>query len=249
MVSVSLVKYDTNGTTPLYTYNFSNFQIWSIKFNTPVTTQPLPEEGADDNVLMKLEGNSTVIGFSWTVREESTNQEVTAGEPTQHIDEIIYFFETKMSPEHLEDSYKITFNFTNRPLIFYGTINNIDFNGSETAPAIVNGSFTFYQGKVVSVYELDPPSQPLNFTAGTSGAGNLETSWTVPSSAGSTAISGYVAQRKKSTETDWTSFGVGAAVFVKNYTGLSAGTYYVRVMATNSNGNSQPSEQLTVVVT
>lgn len=247
MTSVSLVKFQSNGTTPLYTFNFSNFSTCSLKYNTPVTTQPLPEEGDENNVLMKLEGNSTVIDFVWTVRDESANQETTAGSASRYVDEIIDFFGEKMSPKHLEDSYKLVISFPHKALTIYGTIN--DFKFDIDAGAIAVGSFTFYKGKVVAVYELDPPSQPNDFTASSSGAGKIETTWTIPNFEGSSSITGYIAQYKKSTSSDWTSNGVGAATFLKNWTGLSAGTYIVRILASNSNGNSLPTPLITVVVT
>lgn len=42
--------------------NFSNFQ---LRHNSPVSPMPLPEETADDNMLVKIEGNSETITLTW----------------------------------------------------------------------------------------------------------------------------------------------------------------------------------------
>ena len=54
-------------------YKLSNINTLSIDLNSPVSPMPLPEEGADDNVLVKIEGNSSNMSLSWTIKNETVS--------------------------------------------------------------------------------------------------------------------------------------------------------------------------------
>lgn len=49
------------------TYMLTNFNDISFAKNTPVSPMPLPEEDSEDNMLMKIEGNSTTLAIGWTL--------------------------------------------------------------------------------------------------------------------------------------------------------------------------------------
>lgn len=48
-----------------YFYHVDTFTRFSVKHNSPVTPMPLPEESADENLLVKIEGNSETIDINW----------------------------------------------------------------------------------------------------------------------------------------------------------------------------------------
>tara|TARA_R110002051_G_C8632877_1_gene485030 strand:- start:124 stop:999 length:876 start_codon:yes stop_codon:yes gene_type:complete len=48
-------------------YEFITFNDISINKQTPVSPMPLPEEDSDENVLIKVEGNTTTMDISWTI--------------------------------------------------------------------------------------------------------------------------------------------------------------------------------------
>ena len=47
--------------------NLITFNDISINKQTPVSPMPLPEEDSDENVLIKVEGNTTTMDISWTI--------------------------------------------------------------------------------------------------------------------------------------------------------------------------------------
>ena len=57
-------------------FEILTFNDISINKSTPVSPMPLPEEDSDENMLMKIEGNSTTIQINWILLESS----ITSGE-------------------------------------------------------------------------------------------------------------------------------------------------------------------------
>ena len=54
-------------------YIIQNLDNLSIDHNSPVSPMPLPEDNAEQNILVKIEGNSMIINVSWTVVDGATN--------------------------------------------------------------------------------------------------------------------------------------------------------------------------------
>jgi|21_taG_2_1085346.scaffolds.fasta_scaffold01777_7 hypothetical protein len=54
-------------------YEFETFGSISINKQTPVSPMPLPEEDSEENVLMKIEGNTTTMSITWTLTNASTS--------------------------------------------------------------------------------------------------------------------------------------------------------------------------------
>ena len=69
MATIRIYKYAiaSNGAEIVYRYNVPNLENLNIQYNTPISPLPLPEEDADENVLVKIEGNSATIGLDWTL--------------------------------------------------------------------------------------------------------------------------------------------------------------------------------------
>ena len=62
MVTIKLVQVsDTDDLTSseVLGYNIPNFDSFNISVRTPISPMPLPEEKADENVLVKMEGNTS----------------------------------------------------------------------------------------------------------------------------------------------------------------------------------------------
>ena len=58
-------SYEASGNNPLNTYSIERLQITAfdslgIDLNTPISPMPLPEENADANILVKMEGLSLI---------------------------------------------------------------------------------------------------------------------------------------------------------------------------------------------
>ena len=56
----------------VYKYTIPNMLSFSISYNTPVSPLPLPEENVNENVLVKIEGNSGVIDIDWVITDLPT---------------------------------------------------------------------------------------------------------------------------------------------------------------------------------
>ena len=97
------------------------------------------------------------------------------------------------------------------------------------------------------------PGAPRNATASPGGVGILNVTWQAPASNGGATVTGYTVQWKESSG-NWTA---SADVSEKAttgtshpITGLANGTAYsVRVIATNSAGDGEPSEDVSAVTT
>jgi len=66
MVEVLLQKLNTKN-VPLLTYVADNLVSFNLDINTPVTPYPIPQKNADEQILVKIMGNSAQIQFSWVL--------------------------------------------------------------------------------------------------------------------------------------------------------------------------------------
>ena len=71
-MQVWLRKYKDKNTVALC-YKVSVFDSIDFTFASPISPMPLPEEGGEKNVLVKMEGNTYTNRFTWIVKDESVN--------------------------------------------------------------------------------------------------------------------------------------------------------------------------------
>ncbi len=246
MVTVFLIKNDSNG-DPLFKFQITNFESANIKPDWPVTPAPLPEEGSDQNVLVKLTGNMLQAGISWTLKDYEENQEILAGSTTKTVQQQINFFVNSFQPRSIEDSFQIQYDYPTDPIVFDGFIPSVQFIATQPKVLTWTARASFLQGLVISQYELDTPTAPLNFAVTPGGTGEIDASWTTPADSGTNPITGYRLQ-----------YAILGGAFVNKdlgvvlsntITGLTAGTYNVRVLARSSLGLGRPSVLKEVVVT
>ena len=72
MAIIQIYKYvlDDDGVTEkVYRYTIPNLETFNVQYNTPISPMPLPEEDADENILVKIEGNSASIDIDWTLAQ------------------------------------------------------------------------------------------------------------------------------------------------------------------------------------
>ena len=76
MTDIYIQKVVPNSTDTGFTvkkeYKLPNVNSFSIDLNSPVSPMPLPEEGADSNILVKIEGNSATMSLNWIIKDETT---------------------------------------------------------------------------------------------------------------------------------------------------------------------------------
>lgn len=245
MVKIFLIKNDPNG-DPLFKFEVTNIQNGNIRPDWPVTPAPLPEEGSDQNVLVKLTGNILQSGVTWTLKNYDTNQEVLAGIPTKTVQQQINFFTNTFQPQSIEDSFQIIFEYDTDPIVFNGFIPSVQFTMSQPNNLTWTAVAKFIQGTVVAVYELDSATAPLNVVVISPAAGQIQVNWSTPATAGSNPITGYRVQ--------YAILGGGfvnvdlGVVLTTTISSLTTGTYNVRVLAKTDIGLGRPSILKEIVV-
>lgn len=246
MVEVFLIKNDSNG-DPLFKFKITNFSTANINPEWPVTPAPLPEEGSDQNVLIKLSGNTLKSGISWTLKDHTTNQEVLAGINTKTVQQQINFFTNLFQPQSIEDSFQFVFDYPTDPIVYNGFIPAVVFTASNPQNLTWTARAKFLQGTVIAIYELDTPTAPLNIALSNPSTGDLKVDWTTPADAGTNPITGYRVQYAL-LGSGFTNVDLGV-VLTTTVSSLAAGTYNVRVLAKSSLGFGRPSILTEITIT
>ena len=214
-----------------FIYRVHNFKDFGAEFSAPVSPMPMPEERDEENILLKLEGNTTNITLAWTIKEETSNvgtghnipdsdderYNITNIGNTQTIWEQLKFFDTYFVPSSMIDKYDICIGdgtegtlsdeFPTPGFLYQksGYVPKLGFRISGSSPVTMDANLNFIVGNVVSSYQLDTPNKPYGISAttvtGAGSAGKINVNWTAPSSTGGQSITGYVVQYKKGTDT------------------------------------------------
>jgi len=75
MAEIWIRKYKDSGIQQCFKIKVFDQIDW--KFTSPISPMPLPEESGQENILIKMEGNTHSINLSWLVRNEDTNQGIS----------------------------------------------------------------------------------------------------------------------------------------------------------------------------
>jgi len=169
-------------------YIIQNLDNLSIDHNSPVSPMPLPEDNAEQNILVKIEGNSMIINVSWTIVEGASNfihygakthngsvwnfgtadsQFTNPSSVIQHINYLIEIF----NPISIGDGFEFSIlddDQAGTTLNYSGSISSMSFGVSGSSPVNYTARMQFLVGDVVSLFEEDIPEQPqiASLTAG-----------------------------------------------------------------------------------
>ena len=169
MTEIYLIKKVGSNEKVYHVSNLNNLN-WSI--DTPVTPMPLPEDTHEENILVKMEGNTAKMDLSWTLTGSTNFGKLEKdggvytfinGEELTVYDQINLFKETFV-PISIGDSYTmlITNDSGIRIMEDEGTIANMSFSVSGSSPVVWNASCAFYVGNVVALLEADIPPAPTH---------------------------------------------------------------------------------------
>lgn len=254
MANLEIRKLNTSGTV-IMTWTLPRFDNFSFDINTPVTPTPLPEEDSSENVLIKVEGNSTALVLSWVVKPDSSNQITGSGFTgnSATIFEQLLGMKNQFRPTSIDDAYEIAIvDGGSDQMVWNGTVTKMSARFTSMEPVSARVTMNFLEGNVVTVYAIDTPKAPTNFTAtGGGSSGEIDLTWTNPTDTGTgtPALSGYRVQYKTGNN-DWTTVDYTPSGTSRTITGLTGGsTYTVRVAASTSNGVGKFSKELTAVAT
>ena len=250
MGEIIFVKYweDSDNKLVQWTYTLPNFKSITYDMNTPVSPMPMPEEDASENILVKIEGNSSKLTVNWVIKDMGTVGTavytniagVDIAYASSTVREQINFFKDKFRPSSVSSNYDLIIRLdpsdVTKDIVFPGTFSG--FNFSMMTPNILtfNASAKFMEGSVATLYEVDTSSAPLNLILTSPTAGSITASWTAPSDPGASAISQYrVSYRKWNAGQGWSSASTsGSGTSLSDISGsanLSTGTYEVYVEA------------------
>ena len=253
---------DTDGTDIAYTAD--NIVSFQMDYLTHLTPMPLPQMPDDDNILIKVEGNTTTVNISWKIRNLTTSP-FTGSSDTVYTSadtalEQLEVFRTKFVPITVSDSYTLT---VGEEIILKGTLLKMSFTLSATSPVVWDGALQFIVGNVASSTDNLLASAPVRVS---NGSGNLVINddgvtsnpshgISIPAikttSFGSdSGITGYLVKYKTSSSTGWSTASSSDITYNNSATNdqnqtvkvelSSSGTYDFRVSAkttSNPNGN------------
>ena len=75
MAEIWIRKYKDSGIQQCFKIKVFDQIDW--KFSSPISPMPLPEESGQENILIKMEGNTHTINFGWLVRNTTVNQGIS----------------------------------------------------------------------------------------------------------------------------------------------------------------------------
>ena len=249
---IKISKIDASG-VELFTYTMEKDVSLILDLNTPVSPLPLPEETADSNVLVKVEGNTAKWTVDWIMISETTNKfggtlYDTNIDTKSIIQQLIFFFDT-FQPKSIDDKYQIQISDSITPLTKEGFVVKLTFRWNSKEPNTIRPHLEFLQGDVVTVFEVDAPHQPTGLTvvAGTA-SGDLDLAWTAPTDVGGSALSDYQIWWKPQNG-DYKKKLLGGTGLTHTLTtstdGIIAGASYdVKIKAKNTQGIGLPTSPL-----
>lgn len=242
-----LLDKSTGNYSILKEYKITNLRSISMNLNTPVSPMPLPEEGADDNLLIKIEGNSATINLAWTIKNESTSPiTVPSGSTiTEPIEQVNYFMnepgDGSFQPSSIEDNYRIQIK-EGSTVVFekLGFFTKFSISSGGGTPITWEVNTTLIVGDVITSYEEKVPKKPTGLAqSGTNGTGEIKLIWTKPNITNGTLTGTIVAYRKvgkgffTNVSTATTEPGVGTEYTLS---GLDSGAKYdIRVASKVTN--------------
>ncbi len=241
---IEVRKLNTAGTV-IITYQIPVFDNFNFSINSPVSPTPLPEEDSSEQILVKVEGNSTTVNLTWKMINYTTDQITGSGISgnTRTIWEQMLALKNTFRPQSIDDAFILAVVDTGTSadvITWSGTINSMVCSLTSTTPVSATGTIKFIEGSVVSLYNTDGSKKPTNFQADTgSSSGQIDLTWSLPTDTGtgSPSITGYRIQYRLNNGLDWTSVDYTGSATSKTISGLSSGTsYLVRVaMVTGTN--------------
>lgn len=184
MTNIYLEKIDANKKT-IAIYTINNNSSFEPDYSAPVSPMPLPQNADTQNILIKIEGNSSQISEKWFMKDQTatgslpsgsspyttpysgyvaiTAQDISA-KPITAFDQIL-FFKQFMLPIAITDSYRLTV----ADSIILGSITPINgvFTGvSFVTSAGVNGQYYYQEyGTITGLKPIMSGDSPVAFDA------------------------------------------------------------------------------------
>jgi len=165
-------------------YEFITFNDISINKQTPVSPMPLPEEDSDENVLIKVEGNTTTMDISWTILNDTSPTgsgdiiwDSSLGKwRSDTVDDSMNTFEQVMdledrfSPKSITDFFQVKIFDTDASAVDKseknpkytkeGLLQGFTFRTDSSSPVNWVGNMQFIEGSVVTTLSSNTAEAP-----------------------------------------------------------------------------------------
>lgn len=170
----------------------NNLENLSIGMSQPVSAMPLPMEDADENILVKMEGNTETTNISWMIPDQGSSVlkskagGLTASEAEE--DALYEWTGGSSGDPHDWDNTSPASGTTSNHTVHYllnsfqgkditdeywlmipddlkareGWIPSFTFSISGDSPVVWQGNLQFITGNVISAYDMDGASAPRN---------------------------------------------------------------------------------------
>ena len=182
-------------------FEITNLESLQITHSSPVSPMPLPEETSEDNILVKIEGNSETINVSWTLvegqallwgsyNEGQSALERVSNEWVPRNDETISSvieahnkIKEDFTPTSVDDAFvfRITQDTNSTPDddadLELGNITSVSFDVSGRSPINWNVRVSFIVGDVVTMFENDLPERPTITSLTSSNSTSFTVGW------------------------------------------------------------------------
>lgn len=252
MVNIIITKTTTNSVwgsgTHTWTLTLKNFLLFRVLLTSPASIYTLPENEANDAIVLKILGNEMRVEVNWKIVPQSTN--VATGDithPTQSVMDQVGFLTNEFQPTSIVDLYTITIEssgFSKTMLL-----ESLEVSSSDAETPTWTARLKAVVGDVVASVNVDAPEPPINLSADTGTADEVTLTWSDPGS--DPTPSAYTVERRAETE-DWKELPNGSGVS-SPYTddNLVTGTRYrYRIRSENNDGDKGlPSAVVEAVVT
>ena len=244
----------TNSAGSVDTYSSNNINTVSLEFQTPIVPMPLPQMPDTEVILIKVEGNTTLVNISWTVIDDGTTP--FSGSSAQTAQAQVNHFKTSFVPVEVADSYSLVLGTGSDAMTFAGTLSKMSFSVSGRAPVSWEGSMQFIHGSIQVQYDEDLTKVPV-FTSllnktGANGEINI-TGIQVDYLGSSDAITHYVVAFKPVSGSSWSTVEHATTQnTTQNILGIDisvTGSYDIKVAAKTTVGIGAYTVPVTVIVT
>jgi len=219
MTDVTIVKSAVEDFgTETFTITIDNIKEFRIITSSPVLVLPIPENSAENTIVIKVEGNIQRVTVSFTIfPRDSGDDLVTGGDLATAIDTSttegqIGFLTNEFQPEGIRDNYTIELTNPTQGFKKICNMEELDISLTEGSPVTYLCKMQFAIGDVQTVIDEDVPQEAPTTFAVADVAGDPQLTWANVATAdqGGSAISGYQVQRRAQTE-DWVEIAASAS--------------------------------------
>lgn len=264
MVTVELMKVtDDSGqnTTLMNGYLIKNFESFNISVRTPISPMPLPEEKSDENVLVKMEGNTSTINLSWTLvnsatdlnsgLQQDTNKVYPLGTHVRTVPQQLVYLTDSLQGSSLQEKFMLKVHYSEvageEDLEYFGFVTSMTFSQTSSTPVTFNAQLSFIQGNVITTLDADVPNQPTSIALSTpasgGGGGRITATFVEPVYKGGTnTITNYDLEFKNSGsgKVEYKKYSQSASPLTLPTDSLTKNTFFqVRVRANSADGDGR----------